>query len=215
MISVVIPIFVTNKEQIDMTSKCIRLAKQHCDVEDVEWVIVETCSQYFIDEADIYIYEAKRTTPVISINRAFQAASGDRIACLSNDVYVSEKWLSSMNDCFKIKDCGLSTLGTTEFRQTKEDRIIESIYFPVAMIPKKYAHYDSAYKHVFCDTDIVMRVYLDGLKMYQNLNSICDHLSRATLGELPADDERYIADRITFRNKYIDYINTDIYKRIG
>lgn len=214
-ISVVIPIYINNKEQIAMTSKCISLAKQHCDIDNVEWVIVETGSQYFIDEADIYIYEKEKTTPTTSINRAFQVSSGERIAYLSNDVYVGENWLSCLNDCFNIKDCGLSTLGTKEFRQEKSNEIIEFIYFPIAMIPKKYAQYDDRFKVCFNDTDIVMRVYLDGLKMYQNLNSICEHLSRATLGELPITDERFVKDRLAFREKYKNYIDTDIYKRIG
>ena len=54
--------------------------------DDVEYVIVETESDYFKDYADIHIYEAERSTATKSINRAFRVSSGDHVVLLTNDV---------------------------------------------------------------------------------------------------------------------------------
>ena len=212
MISILMPIYVKNKEQIDMTFKSICLAKQHCDLDNVEWVIVETESDYFIDEADVYIKENKKTTPTKSINRGFNNCSGDRIVYLSNDVYVGDKWLSSLNDCFNIEDCGLSTLASTELGQCKEDFIEEGVYFPICMINRKYAQFDEAYNYLWNDTDVIMRVYIDGLKMYRNHNSIVDHLKNKTLGDIPVSSDIYQRDKNIFINKFGKYSEHRMYK---
>ena len=212
-VSVIIPIYIANPENIAMTVKCIEKAKKGIS-EDVEWIIVETCTDYFMEYADTYIYEKEKTTPTTSINKGFKVASGEYVVLLTNDVFVEEGWLDALLDCFKKEDCGLSTLGSDEFNQSKKDLIQEFVYFPVAMIPKKYAKFDEKYVTCFNDTDIIMQVYIDGLKMYQNLNSIVQHLSRATQGVLPTTDEKYVHDKNIFISKYNKYKDMKMYKQL-
>jgi len=170
-----------------------------------ELVIVETETQHLINEADVYVYEKTKDKANTSINRGFKVASGDYIVYFSNDVYVGESWLESMLECFNKEDCGLSTCGAEQLGYKQSNEIIERIYFPIAMIPKEDAWYDTYYNGFWDDTDLIMRVYSKGKRMYMNLNSICVHLDRQT--EVPCSSvlERYEDNRRYFINKWKEF----------
>jgi GT2 family glycosyltransferase len=182
MISVVLPIYLPSPRHKAMTDKCISIAKSNTYM-DIEWVIVETCSELYEEEADIYIHEFEKTTPNKSINKAFRAAEGDYIIFLANDVFVDKGWVECMKYCFdKYEDCGLASLGTKEFNQTQKDEIIEKPYFSVCMFRKDDAWFDPNYDDLFDDSDMLMRIMTRGEKCYQNLNCIVDHMRHQTYG---------------------------------
>jgi len=179
LISVIVPVYLSKKEAFSMTEDCIETAKHHSRLE-AEWIIVETESDFFRDKADIHIYEKKRTTCTKSINRGFKVASGDYAVLLTNDVFLKSGWDEHLLLPFKKKkDCGMSTLATTQLRHTKQDLIDEGIWCSVFMIPrsliKKLDYFDECFVNSWDDTDLVMRVYLEGLKMYRNYNLLVEH----------------------------------------
>lgn len=210
-VSVVLPVYISDSKNISMTKKCIDLARENTSI-DFELVIVETCSDYFIDEADVYVYEKHRTTCGHSINNGFKCASGDYIALLTNDVFLSEGWLESLMDCFKIEDCGLSTLATTQLLHLKKDLIEEGIWFSVAMIPKEKALFDEFYHGSWNDSDLIMQTYIDGKKMYRNYNCVVDHLVGKTHYSNTSHEKNYKNGMDYFINKYSDYSDNRMFK---
>lgn len=210
-VSVVLPIFLPTAKHKEMTDKCIYLAKANTNV-PAQWIIVETCSNYYEHEADIYIHEDTKTTPNQSINRGFKSAQTDMVIFLANDVFVGEGWIESLLECFKKDDCGMATLGTTEYGQTKEDNIIERVYFSVAMFPNHEAWFDNNYDNLFDDSDLIMRIYSKGKKCYMNLNTIVDHLRHKTYGPPDLNDPKNIKQREYFQKKWEAHKDSPIYK---
>ena len=201
--SVVLLVYIGKPSAIPMTYKCIKLAREKTKI-DYELVIVETCSEYFKGYCDVHIYEKNRTTPTISCNRGLRAARGEFVVLLTNDVYVEEGWLERLYECFeKHSDCGASTLASTQFNHSIENKIEEGNWFSVAMLPKKLldrlGYMDEEFTGVFDDTDLLMRMYKLGYKMYRNFNCVVEHLIRATRGD---DTENFIKNRILYNKKH-------------
>lgn len=198
-----------------MTEKNLYLAKSMTSL-PCEWIIVETESTYFMDEADVYIYERKRTKSVISHNRAFSACSGDLVAYLANDVTVCNGWLEKMVACFDAhEDCGIASLGNSEHEDPIEDRIVESFYFSVALIRKQDAWYTPEYSSNFLDTDLAMRVHLQGLKFYKNLSGHVFHKPHTTVGKFSGSFEDYERCRHHFLDKYAAHSSDPVYRTFG
>lgn len=212
MISIVLPIYLPTEKHKQMTEKCIFMAKS-MNTLDVQWVIVETGTQYFKDEADIYIYEKEKTTPNVSINRAFKLADGDFVVFLANDVIVCEDWVKKMLECFgRFTDCGIATLGNNEHGDTETDDFIEDIYFSVSMFRKEDAWLDPNYDDLFDDSDMIMRIYSQNRKCYKNLNGIVRHSPHSTYGRPDLGNVNNIRQREYFRNKWIGFKDNPVYK---
>lgn len=210
MVSVVVPVLIRNESQYGMTVRCLEAAKTKTKV-DFETVIVETESKYFRDYADVHIYEKKRSSPTKSMNRGFKCSSGDVVVLLTNDVMVSEGWLECLLDCFKISDCGLSTLATTQFQMQKQNTIAEGIWFSVAAIPKEDAWFDESYDGAWDDSDLIMRVYQKGKKMYRNWNCVVEHSPGTTLYAEAAHNTRLSHGKATFQRKWLGHEKDWIY----
>jgi len=209
-ISVIVPVYITNDAQIAMTMRCLESAK--LTKLTYELIIVETCSDYFKDECDIHIYEKEKTTCTKSINRGFKCASGDYVVLLTNDVILKSSWLECLLDCFRIKDCGLSTLATTQLKHVEQDKIDEGIWFSVAMMKKRSDYFDENYTNSWDDSDLIMRTYIDDKKIYRNFNCVVDHLDGAT-EHIKADHmDNFMKNREYFINKYKNHTDNRMYK---
>ncbi len=214
-ISVVVPIWLPTEEHKKMTDSNLYIAKASTHL-DVEWVIVETESSHYINEADIYIYEKDKTNPNDSINRAFKVCSGDYVVFLANDVKVCNNWLEYMVECFeKHSDCGIASLGNNEHGDFFEDRIIESLYFTVCMMKKEDAWFDPFYTKVFDDTDLVFRMYLQGKRFYKNLKGFVNHKAHSTYGKFCGDGQEYERSRMYFVDKYKEYKDDQFFKKLA
>lgn len=211
-ISVVFPVYIPSEEHRKMTDKNLYHAKKKTSLE-CEWIIVETCSDFYINEADVYIHERKQTTPNISINRAFAACTGDYVAYLSNDVTVCDGWIEKMLKCFEEKeDCGIASLGNNEHNDPTEDRIAESFYFSTCLLKRSDAWYDPFYKRIFQDTDLAFNLHLQGKRFYKNLAGQVYHKPHATYGKFAGDLNDYETSREYFKKKYINHKEDDLYK---
>ena len=205
-ISVVFPVLIRDTKQLSMTMKCLELAKKNTAL-PFELIIVETASQYLVDEGDIYVYEKEITTPEKSHNRGFRMANSSFIGLLTNDVFVSEGWLECLVDCFNSrKDCGAATLASTQFGHTKENKIEEGNWWSVALLRREIfesvGYYDERFVNCWCDTDLLVRMYKQGWKMYRNFNCVVDHLVGQTNYAKPGFQENYVQGRQLFRDKH-------------
>lgn len=213
MVSVVMPIYLPTPAHRVMTDKNLYLAKKFAG--DVQWVIVETCSDYYVDEAEIYINEKVKTTPNRSINRALKCADGEFVVFLANDVTVCDGFIEKMKKCFDVKsDCGLASLGNNEHRDFERDEIVEDLFFSVCMLRKEDAWLDQAYSYIFDDTDLIFRLHLKGLKTYKNLNGIVQHKPHSTYGKYCGDQEEYERSREYFKKKYASHSGDALYRTL-
>jgi glycosyltransferase involved in cell wall biosynthesis len=212
MISVVVPTLISNDTQLQTTNECIRNAREKTEL-DFELVVVETLTNYFASVADTYIHESKKTTATKSINRGFYCASGDKVVLLTNDVIVDDGWLEHLLECFKISDCGMATLATDQFAHPKQNKIEEGIWFSVAMVPKAEAWFDEAYKPgSWDDSDLIMRNYLQGRKMYRSYKSVVHHKIGMTHYEKPDHKANFDWNKQYFSEKYKDHADSRIFK---
>ena len=183
-ISVVFPVYIKKSEHLAMSIKCLELARKNTKL-PYELVIVETCSDYLKDYADVHIYEKERTDVIKSDNRGFRCSLGKYVVVLTNDVFVGENWLECLKDCFQRPDCGIATLASTESGNKKEDKIIEEIYFPLVMISQelfsKIGYFDEEYRMYWADADFMVRTYEAGYKIYRNYNCLINHSPGTTL----------------------------------
>lgn len=206
-ISVILPVYIKTKDHLAMSIKCLEAARCNTKL-PYELVIVETCSDYLKDYADVHIYEKERTDVNKSVNRSFKCASGKYIAQLTNDVFVGENWLECLKDCFQKKDCGIATLASTESGNKKEDKIIEEIYFPLAMIPQwlfaKIGYFDEDFKMYWADADFIVRTYEAGFKIYRNYNCVVDHKPGSTLYDEKNWEVLCLEGRNRFNEKHKD-----------
>ena len=153
--------------------------------------------------------EKKKTTSGKSINRAFRCASGTFVALLTNDVIVDDNWLEHLIEPFeKFEDCGISTLACDQLKHEKKDEIAEGIWFGLALLPKEEAWFDELYENSWDDSDLIMRVYLKGRKMYRNYKSVVHHKPGQTLYADPTHQEKYLRSRDYFIKKHIQFKET-------
>ena len=207
-VGVVIPVLIRNDKQLRMTLECIRLARTKTQI-PFQLIIVESGSQYLSDQADIYIHEKEVTTPEIGHNIGFRVASrNDFVVLLTNDVYMTDNWLEVLLDTFSRKpDAGLATLGTVLKGHVQEDKIEEGNWFDVAMIKsevfEKVGYYDERFIGSFPDTDLLVRAYKEGWKMYRNFNCIVNgEPPHQTVHMNPKFQENYERGRNIFREKH-------------
>ena len=210
-IGVVVPVLIRTDKHLAMTMKCLELARRNTKL-PFQLIIVESGSQYLTDEADIHIFERIATTPEIGHNLGFMVASrNDYVVLLTNDTYMTEGWLESLLECFQIPDCGLSTLGTERFGHVKKEFIDEGNWFDVAMIKsevfKRCGYYDERYNGSWPDTDLLLRAYKEGWKMYRNFNCIVtapQGEAHATVYMNPKHQENYLMGQKLFYEKHKD-----------
>ena len=181
-VSVVLPIIINHNWQKTMTESCIRMMRETTNV-PYELIIVETYSHYFKSLADKYLHFPIRTSYTKDFNAGIDIASGNIIVHTANDIFVQTAWLESLLECFKIKDCGMSTLGSKELRHIKLDRIGESVSCPVLMAFKKMFKFDEKFPDVVSDTDLIMQYYEAGFRMYRNFNNQYSHLHEQTYSD--------------------------------
>lgn len=204
MVDVVFPTYITNQKQLAMSIKNIELARANTKI-PFRLIIVETCSNYLNEYADIYIWERKKTNATLSINKGFLCCDSDKTVLLTNDVGVREGWLEALLECFdKKQDCGVSTLASTQFNHTQSDKIEEGIWGSVFMIPTQWAEFDRNYINSWDDSDLWMQVYSRGYKMYRNFKCVVEHDPGQTHYQDPQHQVNYEHNRSYFTNKWRD-----------
>lgn len=204
-ISLVVPVFIPTEKHLAMSVKCLELARAKTKL-PYELIIIETCSDYLKDYADVHIYEKERTDVHKSVNKGLKVASGEYVALLTNDVFVDTAWLECLKETFLQEDCGISTLASSEFNHQKEDKIEEAFWFSVVMISRKLinkiGYFDEDYKRIFADTDYAVRAYKAGFKMYRNYGCVVNHTPGSTVYAEDGHGKAFEEGRKLFNEKH-------------
>lgn len=212
-ITVVVPAYHHKPKHIGMSERCIALAKD-CTGLPFKLIVVETVSSDLIGCSDIYIHEKYRHNPTVSMNRAFSLVDTEFLVLLTNDVFVKEGWLESLVLPFKLyDDCGISTLGSTQFGHRQQDLIEEGNWFSVACW-RNGMRFDERYNGVWDDSDLIFRNYLSGNKFYRNFNCVVDHVPGSTMYGTEGHDVRYVEGRELFIEKFKEHANDPFFKQL-
>lgn len=198
-VSVMMPILCREDWQGIMTECAIRTLKRTTAM-PFELVVVETARRekaddnipdivrdYFLPECK-YIAVDKETSPARDCNIGLQNCTGEFVVYTGNDIFVRPGWLEALLKCFEIPDCGAATLASSDLKLPQRDLIQEGVYGPFMMFRRVDAKrgkpwlYDEVnFPCQFGDTDMIMRMYSDGLRMYRNHSVVIHHLNRQTL----------------------------------
>jgi GT2 family glycosyltransferase len=205
-ISVILPVLFRSTEQVAMSIRCVKTAKEKTKL-PFELIVVETLTDYFKDIADVYVWEKEITYATISVNRGLRVSNKDWKVLLTNDVFVEDGWLEALMECFQKKaDCGASTLASSQFKHRKSYTIEEGNWWSLVMLPQtvldKVGYFDERFRGVWDDTDLLIRIYKEGLKMYRNFGCIVHHLIGQSHYDNPRHEENYQHGEKLFYEKH-------------
>lgn len=205
-VSVIVPVLVNSLEQVAMTIRCVKTARETTKI-PFEVIIVETLTDYFKDLGDVYIWEKEKTYATVSVNRGLKVSNKAWKVILTNDVFVKEGWLEAMFECFKQNpNCGASTLASNQFNHHQSFKIEEGYWWSVALLPQgifdKVGYLDESFKGVWDDTDLLMRIYRAGYKMYTNYSVVVEHLIGETHYKNPQHTENFQHGQKLFYEKH-------------
>lgn len=207
-VSIVLPTLIRTDKQFATTIKCIDLARKHTKV-PFELIIVETETNYLGDYADKYLHFPNKTCSTSDINAGFMATHSPYIGLLTNDVYVSDGWLETLLETFRVKeDCGIATLASTQFNEVKQPGKIEewvwcSVFLTKHVYLNKHNYFDDVnFPQVWDDSDFVTKLCLDGLKPYKNFGCVVDHKVGMTEYTSPQHEHNYQVNGQRYNEKY-------------
>ncbi len=208
-VSVIMPILIEKKWQIPMTQCAIDTLRCTTDY-PFEFIIVETGTNLFEKEADKYIHRPQKTSVSIDLNLAFKEATGDYILRTQNDIFTRPEWLEAILECFEIEDCGLATLAAAELIAEKMGRLArdhediqEGVYGPFMAFRNGWFFDEENFPYGFNDTDLIMRIYRNGQRMYRNWRVTIQHLNKQTTGN-DTHEERLEIAKQKFIEKHQD-----------
>lgn len=188
-VSVVLPVKMKHGWQLSMTRHAIETLRCTTDY-PFQLVVVETGTEYLKDACDLWVYvpEKDSLSPNYDSNLGLAAADGEFIVYTGNDVFVRPGWLEALLVCFGIPDCGLATLASADLKHTPpavffgQPIITEGVYGPFMMMRKGEEFDWRRFPSSMGDSDLIMRVYRRGQRMYRNNSVIIEHLNQQTLG---------------------------------
>lgn len=219
MISIILPVIIENEFQYRLTAFTAWAMKSLTKVPN-ELVIVETKSKLCESLADKYVHNATTSSYTKDWNHGAEAAEGEYLVHIGNDVIVTEGWLEAMSECFETrKDCGIATVAVHEpghfIGPTKPQfGIVESFYGAVMMFWKEWRLDSAAYPDQMSDYDLCMQIYASGLRSYRNNANIAYHMKELTYSGLHGNKvlERFNKGLATFNQRWGDvhYLIKDI-----
>lgn len=178
-ISVVLPILTKGDPYlIELTRFCIETMRLRTDT-PFELIVVETGSDDFEPSPTIdkVIHREPGSGYTSDFLAGQDAATGDHIVHIGNDVIVGDQWLEAMSECFGLyQDCGIATIAMSEpgyfiGPPHPQVTISESFYGPVMMFPK-WLRFDEQFRDQMNDYDLAMQAYAHGKRAYRN-NRTC------------------------------------------
>lgn len=207
-ISVVLPLLLPDEFTVAMTDFCIAAMVTQAH-KPFELVIIETGSRHFAPDClsrsrtfpkdYVYLHAPTKTSYVRDWNRAADAASGDYLVHMGNDVIVGRDWDAALLEPFdKYRDCGVTCTAAAEpgifiGPRHPTPAIVEGMFAPMMMFEKGW-RLDPAYEGGYSDADLIMRIYTAGKRAYRNCASQCFHFDRITWSRaLPDRGEAQIA----------------------
>lgn len=200
-ISVVLPLLLPNQQCIEMTRFCLSLLYLNA-TKPYELVIVETGSEEFMGYPGMptqnlsvkYVHFSEKTNYVHDWNAGADAATGDFLVHIGNDVFVGDQWDAALMEPFeKYPDCGVSCTSAVEpgaptigHHRPLPGVIAEAVFTPFMMFRKQW-RFDPVYEGGYSDNDLIMQMYSKGLRSYRSFSSVATHLRMVTFRAMGGD----------------------------
>ncbi len=195
-ISVVLPLLAPTPFLRNLAEFTIKTMRTHADDPSFELIVSEAAGDHFDPEkmrlrsSDERIDKYFNFTPPIGgireTNAAIDAASGEFIVSTGSDIIVPQGWDTELLRVFeeRSKDCGIACLsayepGATIGPREPLDMIVEGMFSPFNMFRKGW-RLDEAYQRIYQDSDLVMRMYEDGLRAFRSCRKHIHHLGSMT-----------------------------------
>jgi len=198
MISVILPARFGDPWEEELARFTINTMRMQT-MQAFELVIVEYHTDLLEDLADVHIRigQGADLTWTEQWNQGAEASSGKYLVHTGIDVIVGPGWLENMLEPFKQDHqhlVGCTTLACTEpgcsiGGREPEKKIIEGMYGPLMMFDRAW-RFDPAFPNVHSDSDLIMRMYDQGLRSYRNLATVCHHLNGVTWKSTTTHNER-------------------------
>lgn len=190
-ISVVLPLLLPDEFTVAMTRFCLDALRINASGKhEIELIIVETGSYVFRTYAFgsrfNHICFPEKRTYVLDWNDGARVATGDFLVHIGNDVIVGKDWDAALMEPFeKYRDCGVTCTSAREFGATIGHKdpipgaVVEGMFAPMMCFRKGWL-LDEAYEGGFSDSDLIMRMYAEGLRAYRSYSSVCWHFGPMT-----------------------------------
>ena len=225
-ISVVLPILAPTPFLRALAEFTIKTLRLHADDPSFELVVAESTYDHFErftdigteddrDDQNALIDKYLNFTPPVGgvkeTNAAIDAARGDFIVYTGSDVIVPQGWDTELLRVFeeRPKDCGIANLASYEpgamiGPREELDMIVEGMYSPFAMWRKGW-RLDEAYLRCYQDSDLVMRMYDQGLRAFRSCRKHVHHLgsmSTATIDSSTGHNAQLVKDEALFYQRW-------------
>lgn len=206
-ISVVLPLLLPDEFTIAMTRFCLDALRINASGKhEVELVVIETGSSHFGPRPNYYplkefawqwIHFPEKRTYVKDWNAGADAATGDYLVHIGNDVVVGKDWDAALLEPFeRYRDCGVSCTSALEFgsapighKDPIPGMVVEGMFAPMMCFRKGWK-LDEAYEGGYSDSDLIMRMYAEGLRAYRSYSSVCWHFGPMTTWNRIPEDNR-------------------------
>ena len=104
-VSVIIPVY----NHVDFTQSCLASLQQHSDGINFEVIVVDDCSTDATNQVInnipgvVYLLNQSNQGFIVSCNRGAQVARGNYLLFLNNDTTVTQGWLASLLETFRLE----------------------------------------------------------------------------------------------------------------
>jgi len=193
------PVLINHPWQIPMT-RCAIETLSVCAEERFELIVVESENHHFERAGPDYAlrshfdyvylhrpYDAANKNPTADINAGLDLAKAPICVYTGNDVFVRPEWDEALIECFAMPNAGMATLASGDLMGTPPSslfgaRVIsEGIYGPFCAFRSEQRFDAKSFPSSWADSDMIMRHYKRGLRMYRNNRVVIEHLNQQTI----------------------------------
>jgi hypothetical protein len=203
-ISVILPVKTNDQFHIELAEFAINTMRLRTR-KKFELVVVEYGGRELKDICDLHI-ERLPSSYTEDMNEGQDQASGDTIVHTSIEVVVGDAWIEALLEPFDLfPDCGITTTSVKGIGDLLPARkIIEGMNGNLMMFRKPWK-LDTAFSRRHSDSDLVMRMYMSGLRAYRNYRSVAYVLEGITAKSVKEGSRRHEEHKhgeMLFRTRY-------------
>ncbi len=207
-ISIVLPIWLIDKELKDLTERCICTLKEFTDF-PYELIVIDNNSPFRSAEietiADIYIRNTTNKGNGYAWSQGANAATGKYILFSDNDVEFSENWYKPLIKELENKKTGVVVPLTWNYRDqdTYNPQLSGFFWMIRTELFDEIGDFDPVFGIAnFEDSDYFKRVQNKGYEIVCCSKSKIKHFSRATCDRVPEVQQVYKRNETYYFNKH-------------
>lgn len=156
----------------DLTMRAINSYKHQLD----ELIIIEDGGEYkqeYVDNSSVYVYNSSNSGFTRSVNQGLKMATGDYIACISNDTYLISGNIQEL--------CTKDTVVSPEVENQPGLQFAGSFFVVPRSIYDKVGGLDERMKVYYSDEDYIFRLKSNGIAIEKNQDVVIHHDIKQTV----------------------------------